>query len=138
MVFQNKSSLWAVLRMTGLVTGLLLGVSCTTPASESSAKDNWKEEAQFLALDEGRFYLLPLNNPSKVPADMAFHMSEADLIAGIEVNGQRRAYPLWILVAYHVVNDTLDDSLQSCYHTVRPAVELPLSARSWTHSRENL
>ena len=41
---------------------------------------------------------------------MAFHMSEADLIAGIEVNGQRRAYPLWILVAYHVVNDTLDDS----------------------------
>jgi hypothetical protein len=111
MVFQNSSFLWAALRTTGLVTGLLLGVSCTTPASESvAAADSWKEEARFLALDEGRFYLLPLNNPSTVPAGMAFHMSEADLIAGIEVNGRRRAYPLWILVAYHVVNDTLDDS----------------------------
>lgn len=111
MVSQNKSSVWTALSIAGLVTGLLLGVSCTTPPSESvAAADSWKEEAQFLALDEGRFYLLPLNNPSTVPADMAVHMSDADLIAGIEVNGQRRAYPLWILVAYHVVNDTLDDS----------------------------
>ncbi len=111
MAFKNKSSVWTALRLAVPVTALLLGVSCTTPASETvAATDAWKEEARFLALDEGRFYLLPLNNPSTVPADMAVHMSEEDLIAGIEVNGRQRAYPLWILVAYHVVNDTLDDS----------------------------
>ena len=48
MVFQNSSFLWEALRTTGLVTGLLLGVSCTTPASESvAAADSWKEEPGF-------------------------------------------------------------------------------------------
>ena len=60
MVFQNVSFLWPALRTTGLVTGILLGVSCTTPASESvAAADSWKEESRFLALDEGPFTYFP-------------------------------------------------------------------------------
>ncbi len=41
---------------------------------------------------------------------MASHMKPADLIAGVSVNGKARAYPLWILVAYHVVNDTINNT----------------------------
>ena len=49
-----------------------------TFAEEACEARSRSGEAQFLTLYEGRFYLLPLNNPSTVPADMAPHMSDED------------------------------------------------------------
>ena len=42
--------------------------------------------------------------------DLATHMNPQDVIAGVVVNGQPRAYPLWIAGQFHVVNDTINDA----------------------------
>ncbi len=68
------------------------------------------EESLALASPFPRFIFLPLNNPGVVPVELANHMDPEDIVAGVVVGGQARAYPLWILVAYHVVNDTINDA----------------------------
>ncbi|MCZ6484834.1 MAG: DUF3179 domain-containing (seleno)protein [Acidobacteria bacterium] len=115
----NQSLLWKSFLVLAVFSGgLMVGVYWPSPTSrpdtQVSAQD---QEVQFpprggsLALAPSRrFIFLPLNNPGVVPAAMASHMKAEDLIAGLAVNGQARAYPLWILVAYHVVNDTIQDS----------------------------
>jgi len=55
-----------------------------------------------------RPYSLPLNNPATVPAFEADHMKDDDPVLGLLVDGKARAYPWWIVVAYHVINDTFD------------------------------
>ena len=50
-----------------------------------------------------------MNNPGVVPASAASHMEADDLVFGVVVKGQPRAYPRWVMVAYHVVNDTIND-----------------------------
>lgn len=62
--------------------------------------------ASFL---ESRAYVLPLNNPDVVPVDQATHMADDDIVFGIVVSGHARAYPRWIMVAYHIANDTIDE-----------------------------
>lgn len=37
-------------------------------------------------------------------------MDDEDIVAGVVVDGKARAYPLWILVAYHVVNATIGEA----------------------------
>jgi hypothetical protein len=65
-------------------------------------------QARALALAPAmRPFVLPLNNPGTVPAALATHMQDADLVFGLGLGGRPRAYPQWILVGYHVVNDTL-------------------------------
>ncbi|MFC1852088.1 DUF3179 domain-containing (seleno)protein [candidate division CSSED10-310 bacterium] len=54
-----------------------------------------------------RVYVLPLNNPDVVPGREADHMQPDDIVIGIVVVGQARAYPWWILSNYHVANDTV-------------------------------
>ncbi len=56
-----------------------------------------------------RTFTLPLNNPSAVSAKSAHHMRDQDLIFGVVVNGHARAYPRWIMLQYHVANDTIDN-----------------------------
>ena len=68
------------------------------------------EESLALSSPFPRFIFLPLNNPGVVPVDMATHMKPDDVVAGIVVNGQARAYPLWIAGQFHVVNDTINDA----------------------------
>lgn len=98
------------------VLGLTIGIYWPASGGEDGVKAAADAEApQFSAWPNelaGRFrsFLLPLNNPSTVPAAMASHMEEDDVVAGLVVNGQARAYPQWILVAYHVVNDTINEA----------------------------
>lgn len=54
-----------------------------------------------------RKYLLPLNNPDSVSVQQAKYMRPEDLVIGLIVNGQPKAYPLYILSRYHVVNDVV-------------------------------
>lgn len=62
-----------------------------------------------LGLSPGRKrpYMLPLNNPSVVPADGAGHLRPDDLVVGVLVAGRARAYPWWILANHHIANDVL-------------------------------
>lgn len=58
-----------------------------------------------------RPHSLSLNNPEFVAAREATHMEPEDLVAGVVVDGQARAYPWFVVRNFHVVNDTviLDD-----------------------------
>ena len=101
------------------VLGVLVGVFWLSEGEEQVAQVSLEEpEPHFKPWDETlaltspfpRFIFLPLNNPAVVPADMAPFMKDDDIVAGVVVEGQARAYPQWVLVAYHVVNDTIGES----------------------------
>lgn len=51
--------------------------------------------------------LPPLENPERRSVARATHMRDEDLVLGVVVSGQARAYPWWIVKNYHVVNDTI-------------------------------
>lgn len=50
-----------------------------------------------------------LERPRFVPAAEAVHMRDDDHVVGLALDGESRAYPLWIIDYYHVVNDTFGD-----------------------------
>jgi len=60
-----------------------------------------------LSPSRNRPWGLPLNNPSMVTIDEASHMRPDDMVLGLVVRGQPRAYPWWIMRNHHVVNDTV-------------------------------
>lgn len=60
-----------------------------------------------LSPGERRPHALPLNNPSFVKGVLAKHMRPDDLIVGVVVKGQARAYPWWVVRNHHVINDTI-------------------------------
>ena len=49
------------------------------------------------------------DDPTFVPAMAAEHMRPDDLVLGVTVGGRSRAYPIWLIDHYHVVNDRLDE-----------------------------
>jgi hypothetical protein len=115
--FIVKSLALLVVLGLGLLIGVYLPSSFSSAADETVGNSTDVEDSRFqprggsLALDAGRrFIYLPLNNPAVVPAGMAPFMKDDDIVAGVVVNGQARAYPQWVLVAYHVVNDTINET----------------------------
>jgi hypothetical protein len=97
----------------------VLASACSTSSTEETdtpfsmgieGREYQPYENTLAVSDRMRSFTLPLNNPGVVPAHAASHMEEDDLIAGVVVNGQARAYPRWMLVTYHVVNDTINDA----------------------------
>jgi len=50
----------------------------------------------------------PMEAPSVVPAARASHMRDDDVVLGVVVGQESRAYPWWIAKNFHVVNDTVD------------------------------
>src|SRR5436309_2717753 len=49
----------------------------------------------------------PLMDPEMVPASAAGHMRDDDVVLGLELDGEARAYPWWIMDNHHVANDTV-------------------------------
>jgi thiol-disulfide isomerase/thioredoxin len=49
----------------------------------------------------------PMEAPTVLPASRALHMREDDVVLGIVVGGEPRAYPWWIAKNFHAVNDTV-------------------------------
>jgi thiol-disulfide isomerase/thioredoxin len=49
----------------------------------------------------------PMEAPTVLPADRAAHMRDDDVVLGIVVGGEARAYPWWIAKNFHAVNDTV-------------------------------
>lgn len=48
-----------------------------------------------------------LTRPAVIPANAAAYLNDDDIILGLEVNGEARAYPIRIMNWHEVVNDTL-------------------------------
>ncbi|MCH8820459.1 MAG: DUF3179 domain-containing protein, partial [Acidobacteria bacterium] len=101
------------------ILGVLVGLLWLSPSEEEvvqvaveGPKIQYQPWDETLALTSPcpRFIFLPLNNPAVVPASMADYMKDDDIVAGLVVEGQARAYPQWVLVAYHVVNDTIGNA----------------------------
>ena len=51
---------------------------------------------------------LALTNPPSISVGAADYLDDTDVVLGISINGQSRAYPLRIMVIHEIVNDTLD------------------------------
>lgn len=51
-----------------------------------------------------------IDNPKFVPASQAQFVSDNDLVIGLRLNGQTKAYPFFILVWHEIVNDKLGDT----------------------------
>ena len=49
------------------------------------------------------------DNPDYVPAAAATFMRPDDYVLGVTIEGHSRAYPLWLIDYYHVVNDRIED-----------------------------
>jgi len=49
----------------------------------------------------------PMEAPTVLPAALASHMRDDDVVLGIVVGEEPRAYPWWIVKNFHVVNDTV-------------------------------
>lgn len=50
-----------------------------------------------------------VDDPLMVPASEADHMRPEDYVIGVVVRGEARAYPIWVIDNYHVVNDRAGD-----------------------------
>ncbi|MBC8051275.1 MAG: DUF3179 domain-containing protein, partial [Chitinophagales bacterium] len=48
-----------------------------------------------------------LNNPQLIPADKASYLNDTDLVFGVEINGDVRAYPLRIMDWHEMFNDVI-------------------------------
>jgi len=109
--------MWRTFAFLALLGALVVAGACGSASTEAddAQASTGGEGVQFSAWEKSlalsspfpRFIFLPLNNPGVVPVELANHMDDEDIVAGVVVNGKARAYPLWILVAYHVVNDTI-------------------------------
>lgn len=80
-----------------------------------------------LSPGDERPFSLPLNNPSFVQGRHVSYMSPDDLVVGVVVKGQARAYPWWVVKNYHVINDTV---------VVQPAMTaagLSSAEDDWSH-----
>jgi hypothetical protein len=53
--------------------------------------------------------VFPLNDPASIPnrAIQTSYLMNSDIVVGVEVNGEHRAYPIRLLVHHEVVNDAL-------------------------------
>jgi hypothetical protein len=50
-----------------------------------------------------------IDNPVFVGVDESRFMSDSDIIVGVEIHGEAKAYPLFILVWHEIVNDMIGD-----------------------------
>ena len=76
----------------------------TSPTSPTSVRE--QVIAGFWDVPEG---LPPLSDPTHKSAHEAEHMRPTDVVFGVVLEGQARAYPWWITKNYHVINDMLAD-----------------------------
>ncbi len=65
-------------------------------------------KAQILSGGPPKDGIPAILEPRFVPADHADFLDDGDIVLGVEVNGEARAYPIKILNWHEVVNDTVN------------------------------
>lgn len=53
-------------------------------------------------------FIIPIDDPVPVTGNAASFMRDDDYVIGFTMGKVARAYPLWIIDYYHVVNDRLE------------------------------
>lgn len=78
-----------------------------SPPGRESAGWRSLESPDLRMVRARRSFVLPLNNPPLTDAAAAAHMRPEDIVVGVVTDEGSRAYPRWLLVGYHVANDTI-------------------------------
>jgi hypothetical protein len=97
-------SIWKFIFVTLWTTGLVVAAYIYGAKEQAANKQTIPEGTGIT-----RPWALPLNNPETVPAASARYMRNDDIIYGVLVDGVYRAYPRWVMIAYHIANDTFGD-----------------------------
>ncbi len=75
-----------------------------TPIDRASMRIRFEEITWGGALFDD---IPPLDTPKMIPADVADYMLESDLVFGVEINGDVRAYPLRIMGWHEMFNEVI-------------------------------
>jgi hypothetical protein len=92
-----------------LLLWLCLMAGCNAaPASTTTAVPTPSAEALTYEQKVPFGVIQVLESPATVPAtEAAGHITPNDLVMGMEINGERRAYPIGLMRRYEIANDTL-------------------------------
>ncbi|MGI0089373.1 MAG: DUF3179 domain-containing protein, partial [Nitrosopumilaceae archaeon] len=105
----------------------IIGILIVAPFSISSPNDSQTSEVQDeIMITDGIKHIVPLDkiksggppkdgipsidNPKFVSALEANFVSDDDLVIGLRLNGETKAYPLFIMVWHEIVNDKLGNT----------------------------
>ena len=75
----------------------------TPPAAASAPGTNDDISASY----QRRGQFVPLDNPEFIAADEATFLDADDLVLGLTVAGESRAYPIRMMTYHHIANDTI-------------------------------
>jgi hypothetical protein len=86
--------------MTSMIAGLLAVAACVAVAQEPFQRDK-------VRLTRGRHEYVPLESPTFVTPGQATYLSSGELVLGLSVAGEHRAYPLRLMMWHHIANDSV-------------------------------
>ena len=66
-------------------------------ASDDAISASYQRDSRFV----------PLDNPDFIAADEAGFVDAEDLVLGLTIAGESRAYPISMMTYHHIVNDTI-------------------------------
>ena len=83
-----------------VVGGLLAAAACVAFAQEPFQRDK-------VMLTKGRHDYVPLENPAFISAAQATYLADDELVLGLSLAGEERAYPLRLMTWHHIANDSV-------------------------------
>ncbi len=75
------------------------------PTEAATAPDASDDDISASYQRDSRF--VPLDNPDFIAADEAGFLDAEDLVLGLTIAGESRAYPISMMTYHHIVNDTI-------------------------------
>ncbi|MCH7999969.1 MAG: DUF3179 domain-containing protein [Chloroflexi bacterium] len=77
-----------------------------TPAPTAAVTTPGASYDDISATYQGESLFVPLDNPIFIAADEADFLDAGDLVLGLTIAGESRAYPTSMMTYHHIVNDT--------------------------------
>ena len=75
------------------------------PTATATATDASDDDTSASYQGDSRF--VPLDNPEFIAADDAGFLDAEELVLGLTIAGESRAYPISMMTYHHIVNDTI-------------------------------
>jgi hypothetical protein len=83
----------------------LAALACL-PALAGEAPKPAYDPSRFVST-KGKVVFVPLNDPKVLKASEVTYLDDGDIVLGISLDGEARAYPVRFIAFHHVVNDTI-------------------------------